>query len=243
MNYKGIELSCTQQELDDFITTIKIESKICDFEEKYNNVTIENPTGITGAKYYILDINGTVFLQNHSPFEQGFVAITEENAQSIIDTQKQQIIDNMIIAKFSIQNTVEQQKPQTLEEYKEAKIKELSQSCQTTIIGGFSSTAYQSIDKIYDSTLEDQANITGNALSAVSKVANVPGCENDKFYYHARGEEFVEWQATECLQLARDFKLFKEQQLIKNKQLQAYINTLTTVEEVQSVTWDTVIPT
>lgn len=131
----------------------------------------------------------------------------------------------------------------SLEQVKQSKINELNQDCQNAIVGGFHSTAYQGTDKLYDSTLTDQANITGNALGAVSKVAGVQGCENDKFYYHARNEEFVEWTAEECLQLARDFKTFKEQQLIKNTQLQAYINTITTIEEVQKVTWDTQIPT
>lgn len=61
-----------------------------------------------------------------------------------------------------------------------------------------------------DSMLEDQANIQGNALSAVSKVSGVKECQEDKFFYKARGENFVEWDATECLALARDFKAFKE---------------------------------
>lgn len=131
----------------------------------------------------------------------------------------------------------------SLQEVKQAKINELSQDCQNKIVGGFTSTAYQNVSKTYDSTLEDQANITGNALSAVSKVAGVQECQQDKFYYHSHGEDFVEWTASECLQLARDFKTFKEQQLIKNKQLQLYVNNLTSVGEVQKVTWDTVIPT
>jgi hypothetical protein len=131
----------------------------------------------------------------------------------------------------------------SLEHVKQVKINELSQDCQSAIVGGFHSTAYQNVDKVYDSTQEDQANITGNALSAMSKLAGTPGCQDDKFYYHARGEEFVEWTPEETLALARDFKLFKEQQLIKNKQLQAYVDTLETVEEVQKVTWDTVVPT
>lgn len=131
----------------------------------------------------------------------------------------------------------------SLEQVKQAKYTELSQACQNAITGGFTSTSYQNVNKTYNSTLEDQANITGNALSAVSKVAGVQECQQDKFYYHARGEDFVEWTANECLQLARDFKTFKEQQLIKNKQLQVYVNALTSVEEVQKVTWDTVIPT
>jgi hypothetical protein len=138
---------------------------------------------------------------------------------------------------------IEQQKINDFGNLKQQKKNEIDLACKGAITGGFNSTAHENTDKVYDSTLEDQANITGNALSAVSKVSGVPGCENDKFYYHARGEEFVEWQATECLQLARDFKIFKEQQLVRNKQLQVYVDTLNTIEEVQSVTWDTVVPT
>lgn len=139
--------------------------------------------------------------------------------------------------------TIEQQKIEFLPLVKQTQKDLISQACQNAIIGGFYSSAYQNINKCYGSALEDQANITGNALSAVSKVSGVPGCENDKFYYHASGEDFVEWDASECLQLARDFKTFKEQLLIKSKQLQAYIDTLNTAEEVQGITWDTVIPT
>ncbi|OAA94074.1 hypothetical protein [Clostridium coskatii] len=153
-----------------------------------------------------------------------------------IDTTKNPIDASAIIFTFTTPDA-------SLQEVKQAKINELSQDCQNKIVEGFTSTAYQNTSKVYDSSLEDQSNITGNALSAVSKVAGVKECQQDKFYYHARGEEFIEWTANECLQLARDFKTFKEQQLIKNKQLQAYVNTLITVEEVQKVTWDTVIPT
>lgn len=126
-----------------------------------------------------------------------------------------------------------------LDQVKQAKYTELSQACQNAIIGGFTSIAYQGISKTYDSTLEDQANMTGNALAAISKISNTPGCENDKFYYHAHGEDFTEWTAEECLQLARDFKTFKEQQFMKNKELQEYVSNLTNVEDVKKFTWDT----
>ncbi|MFL0248851.1 hypothetical protein ACJDT4_00330 [Clostridium neuense] len=152
-----------------------------------------------------------------------------------IDITKNPIDANAIVFSFTTPEA-------TLDQVKQAKYTELSQACQNAITGGFTSTAYQNTAKMYDSTLEDQANITGNALSAVSKISGVAACANDKFYYHARSEDFTEWTAEECLQLARDFKSFKEQQLIKNKELQAYVSTLNTVEDVQKVTWNTVIP-
>lgn len=131
----------------------------------------------------------------------------------------------------------------TLEKVKTEKNNELSQKCQNVIMGGFYSTAYQNINKFYGSTIEDQTNITGNALSASSKIAGVPECQNDIFIYKAQGENYLEWTAEECSQLARDFKTFKEQQLIKNETLKNHVNTLTVIEDIQKVTWDTVIPT
>lgn len=120
---------------------------------------------------------------------------------------------------------------------------EIERKCGQVITGGFKSSAYQKIEKTYDTSLESQANITGNALSATSKMAGVPECQNDKFYYHASGEDFAEWTADECLQLARDFKTFKETQLLKSKALQTYIENLTDVDKIKAITWETEIPT
>jgi hypothetical protein len=131
-----------------------------------------------------------------------------------------------------------------VEKIKQSKINEIEEWCRTAIISGFKSSAYQGIEKTYASTLEDQANITGNALSATSKIAGVTECQNDKFYYHAIGEDFVEFTAGECLQLARDWKSFKETQLFKSKELQNFVNSLTTKEDINEVTsFDFVIPT
>ena len=117
---------------------------------------------------------------------------------------------------------------------KQNKIDEMSSTCKDTIYGSFKSTAYQGIEKIYGSTIEDQANITANALSALTG--------SDKFYYHAKDEDFVEWTVEQCSQLAKDFNSFKETQLFKCKSLQNYINTLNVIEDVNAITWDTVIP-
>lgn len=100
MNYKGKEINCTQQELDEFINSIPIEFSVRDFGEQYNNVTIDNPTSVEDAKYYVLKINGGTMLQTHVPGEAGFMAVTSENVQQIIDEQTTQAIDALVIAKF-----------------------------------------------------------------------------------------------------------------------------------------------
>lgn len=130
-----------------------------------------------------------------------------------------------------------------IDEVKQAKVDEISNACKNAIYGGFTSNAHQGVEKSYGTNAEDQLNITGNALSATSKVAGVAECANDVFYYHASGEDFAEWTALECLQLARDFKLFKETILFKSKTLQSYVDTLTKVSDINAVNWDTVIPT
>lgn len=128
-------------------------------------------------------------------------------------------------------------------EIKKEKFEEISNICKNVIYGGFTSNAYQGVEKTYGTSAEDQLNITGNALSATSKESGISECADDVFYYHASGEDFVEWTASECLQLARDFKGFKESILFKSKMLQSYIDTLTKSSDILSVNWDTIIPT
>jgi hypothetical protein len=149
-----------------------------------------------------------------------------------VDITKSIIDKNAIV--FSYTN------PETkLKEVKNKQKQIISDICNLVIESGFNSNAYQGIQKTYNSTLADQTNIIGLAFAASSKMAGTPGCENDVFYYHAKGEDFLEYTITECLQLARDMKIFIEVQLFKSKLLQNYIDTLMTVEKVQAVTWDT----
>ena len=100
MQYKGIELSCTQEEVDAFVAGIQLYTEIRDFSQKFNGVTIENPTENQDAKYYILKVQETLFLQTHTPFDPGFVVITDANAEAVIEAHKQSIVDELIIATF-----------------------------------------------------------------------------------------------------------------------------------------------
>jgi len=139
--------------------------------------------------------------------------------------------------------TLEECPELSLEVAKQLKKDEISQVCKDTIYGGFTSKAHYGVEKTFGSNSEDQANITGNAQSAISKVAGVAECQADKFYYHASGEPFEEWNASECIDLGRDFKSFKETQLMKSKNIQDYIDTLTTSTAALSITWNSEIPT
>lgn len=172
------------------------------------------------------------------PYPNGILVETDLDLQTIdINKNNYKVVDNVLV-ELTNEEKVD------LESAKQIKINDIELWCKTAITSGFVSSAYQGIEKTYASTLEDQANITGNALSSTSKIAGVPDCQNDKFYYHAIGEDFVEFTAEECLQLARDWKSFKETQLFKSKELQNFVNSLSTVDKINEVTnFNFVIPT
>ncbi|WP_432400911.1 hypothetical protein [Wukongibacter sp. M2B1] len=104
MIYKDIELNCNEEELNAFIVSVsnKITYEIRDFAEKFNNIEIENPTNDTTAKYIVITRESTQSYLTHDPKQQGFIAITDENAAIIFEQYKQDIIDNMIFTKFAV---------------------------------------------------------------------------------------------------------------------------------------------
>ncbi|QRG68613.1 hypothetical protein [Brevibacillus choshinensis] len=102
MQYKGVEVSCTQETLDDFLANLPVSIEVRDFTEKYNGVQIENPTGVENAKYYVLRVGGAAFLQNHDPFEPGFAPITDTNAAALIQRHKDDLVDQIIFSQFAV---------------------------------------------------------------------------------------------------------------------------------------------
>lgn len=125
MIYKDIELSCTQEELDNFIANINITSEVRGFSELYNSAKMENPTNDLNAKYVIVTNGNAQHILTHDPQKQGFVAITDLNETEVIESYKQQIIDNMIFSKFAV----------TEEDKQEQRIAEL-EAAIASIVGG-----------------------------------------------------------------------------------------------------------
>lgn len=119
------------------------------------------------------------------------------------------------------------------------KKQEISDTCKSILYGGFTSTVHYGVEKLFNTTIEDQANITGNSQAASSKLAGVEGCQNDKFYYAASGCPYEEWTPEEVNQLGREFKTFREATLFRSKALQAYVDTITTSSDILSISWQT----
>ncbi|WP_025026325.1 hypothetical protein [Caldalkalibacillus mannanilyticus] len=102
MIYKDVELKCTEEKLDEFISGLDINYSLHDFDELYNGVKVANPTNDANAKYYVLKLNDMVYLQAHSPFDSGFVAITDENFEEVMNGHKESIVDDLIFGKFAV---------------------------------------------------------------------------------------------------------------------------------------------
>lgn len=183
------------------------------------------PDGLIGG-WFKYENNAVVIHEELKPVSQNSVLQTTVNG--IVATIGGVIVDDNV--------------SDTLESSKTYQKSLISQACQEAIIGGFTSSAYQSTSKKYGSTMADQINMIGLSLASFSKLAGTPGCENDVLAYHAQGENFVEFTPQECLALTRDYMSFVSGLLVKSSLLQNYIDTLTTIEEVKSVNWNTVIP-
>jgi hypothetical protein len=125
---------------------------------------------------------------------------------------------------------------------RESKKEEISIKCGQVIYGGFQSDAYQGIVKTYSTADVDQGNIRGLFLAVLSKKAGTPDCENDRFYWHAINEDFVEFTEDEITKLARDMMVFLQMNLFKSKAIQKFIDTLETEDEINAVTWDIKLP-
>lgn len=129
-----------------------------------------------------------------------------------------------------------------LDEAKQAKIQGLEDNCTKIKDGGFASSCLGD-EKIFDSSPENRNLIIGLAMKA-SLIASGATLADSNIDWKAKDEAICyPWTPQQIITLGVDMSTFLTNAIKHKEQLQTYVNTLTTVEEVQSVTWDTVIPT
>lgn len=130
----------------------------------------------------------------------------------------------------------------SLEQIKQAKINELENDCTKVKNGGFKSSCLGS-EKTFDSSPENRTLIMGLAMKA-SLIANGATLPDSTLDWKAADEPICyAWIPQQMIILGVDLSTFMTNTIKHKEQLQQYANTLMTVEEVQKVTWDTVIPT
>lgn len=130
----------------------------------------------------------------------------------------------------------------TLQDYKNVKIRELENNCTKVKDGGFKSNCLGS-EKTFDSSPENRNLIIGLAMKA-SLIASGATLADINIDWKAKDEPVCyTWTPQQMIILGVDMSTFLTNNIKHKEQLQAYVKTLTTIEEVQKVTWDTVIPT
>ncbi len=62
MLYKGREINCTLEQLNEFLNEIPVIKQVRNFTEPYNGTRIVNNTGNSRAVYYVLQGGDGVYL-------------------------------------------------------------------------------------------------------------------------------------------------------------------------------------
>ena len=90
------QLNVTEEVFNTYISTlvldpIEITYELYSFDTPYNGNVIDNIAW--GDYYYVIRIDGKVYLQNIVPFVEWFIWITNENKQQVIDNHIGQLQD------------------------------------------------------------------------------------------------------------------------------------------------------
>ena len=83
-------------------------------------------------------------------------------------------------------------------------VEQLKKECEQKIMSGFASSAYQGVEKVYSSSLENQATISSLFMVALS---NLSGVTEEPIEHKAISEiQCYEWTEQEIIQLGKDLK-------------------------------------
>jgi hypothetical protein len=136
---------------------------------------------------------------------------------------------------------------QILTNLKTKKIIELSKACESSIIGGFRSSAL-GIEAIYDSELVDQLNLIG-AASAVSPMEGFPDGSSGPYAIRPVINDVIQHKRyemhtyTQLRNVLLDGYYYKLSCLQKFNDKRDYVNDVaTTFEEVNQITWQSIEP-
>lgn len=129
-----------------------------------------------------------------------------------------------------------------IEDIKASKLKEIELNCYQIISSGFDSNCLGDI-KHFDSTQNDIGFIQGLASKAAI-IKSGATLQDSTLDWKASDEPVChEFTADQMIALGVDLSTFMTTNIKKKEQLQAYIQTLTTAQDVEGVTWQTQIPT
>lgn len=124
----------------------------------------------------------------------------------------------------------------TLDMIKTKKIAELRSACNSAILAGFESTAFDGVTpKMYDCEMTDQARISGLVSIAQLRLLSM---SDEPLYWKASGElECYEWQPQQILMLGLDLKKHIETKTDKFYELRIQVNSAESIEAISQIEW------
>lgn len=130
---------------------------------------------------------------------------------------------------------------ESLEEVKKSKCEELKQDYEKASYETFTSNAFDGTTvETYSCSATDQVRINGEVTAAM---AVLQGYSTEKISWkNINQAACVEWQPKSMVNLGIALHKFVTENTDKLESLISYVNKLSTIEDVQKVTWDTVIP-
>ena len=174
----------------------------------------------------------------HSSRNYTLVTITEITEEEY-DTLKEAIDNNEEIEidddgeEEPITPPPEDAEPDILVEFtRESKLKQMSNTCRTTIEAGFD-LILRGENHHFSLTTQDQLNLMSLNLTAQTE---------ELIPYHADGEEVTFYTAEEINQIIAAATAHKNYQLAYYNSLKAYINALDNMEDIAAVAYGTPIP-
>jgi hypothetical protein len=131
--------------------------------------------------------------------------------------------------------------PLTLEQVKQQKINEIELNCDSILNGGFKSNCL-GVEKNFSSTEKNRNLIMGLVSKAMLLINGVDLPDRNLDWKSTDEPICYAWTPQQILLLGSDMSTFLTANIKKKELLQEYVRNLVSVDSVNEVNWDTVIP-
>ena len=129
----------------------------------------------------------------------------------------------------------------TLEEAKQNKIAELTQEYEKVIYNTFNSNAFDgTTQETYSCSQTDQTRINGGVTMAMAVKAGFS--QEPISWKNVNQDKCVVWTADSMIKLGTDLHKFVTKKTDYLEALTSYVNSLTSIDDVNKITWGMAIP-
>lgn len=225
----------------DALVGVATDQEFARYSEKSGRVhickAIEGEYVLINDKFYhddwMLPINPKSYLE----YENATVlSISEKEYDILIDPTADHSVPaepEKDISEMKSEQAIPQAQVVTIDFVRERKLKELSAVCNLTIENGFSLVLSDEATHHFSLKHEDQINLMDLQMAFNA---------NDELVYHADGELMQYYSREDAQDILIGAKKWKSYNLALYNSLKNWINSLTDIEVIESITYDSEIP-